>query len=165
MGDTYWVRLNERPLPTLPIQEGQKSRARFENLSRELFAKRRKGVPSFDRYKSCDTNVQSIFKHKNETSPYPLQGIASFVSWTPSCKNGPPFRHFARITLHFDGEGVRFFHCPPKRDEVTKEKLPEIPLGIFFIDWDEDGDEDIAILLKSGQFVFYKQEDCERPIS
>ncbi|MDO8493891.1 MAG: hypothetical protein Q7S68_00945, partial [Deltaproteobacteria bacterium] len=62
---------------------------------------------------------------------------------------------------------VRYpYDCPVQDQEdafetyLKNELLAEPMRGISLLDWDQDGDDDLAVWLESGQYVFFRRDDC-----
>lgn len=175
----FWTRLNDQPLPALPDSEGVEVKRYFDQVSKFLLAKKEfaKINPQsreaafvqrrhFVSLSSPPSPGKSIYKTETSFEPTLILHEGPYAT-TSSWQTGGGDWSFFTFGNSL-GSVVYDANCTPKNapieqqteEDVVEYKLPMDYSGVFFIDWDQDGDEDIAILLKSGQFVFFKREGC-----
>ena len=164
----FWTRLNDQPLSTLPDSEGAGAKKQFEQISRSLITKKqllqthpfnKDSYRARDRYE-ISLFVPSLKKGESEVSlgsyivkegPYAIASQWSF--W------GGDFMFSNSLQTIFYTARCR----PQDQQEEIEDEVFKLPMdysGVFFIDWDKDGDEDMAILLKSGRYLFFEQNQC-----
>lgn len=166
--DHYWVRLNEQPRLSLPAAEGSDAIKRFEEVSRALRIQQEQR----DKY----VWVQDRCNVRNQVVDTLSKRTSVFFYWSSQCFDpspGPDVAHWGINDLHMlfsYGRAVNYqYRCYTnvlsEYIEVYKEVLlPEQMRGLFYVDWDQDGDLDLAILLATGQYIFFRQDQCTERI-
>lgn len=178
MGETFWVRLNQNPLPTLPIEAGERARRNWESLSKKLRQEQEQVYPnvwdnpvcSFPEFVVERKNLEQMTNSKKWLDV--TRG--SFLFWSQSCLFNDG--RYDAVSWGF-GLNIRLSRnrkisyqdrCPPHEDspeydrfEWKDDSFPSRFTGFFIMDWDEDGDEDIAFLLVTGGYLFFRQECCD----
>lgn len=157
---SVWKRLNDQPLSTLPDSEGPEARKRFEEVSRTLLVKKERvslAPYTTDWYRARNFGEVSLFNlsakrvetyiFKEGRNPY-----AQTSAWSLDAEDDMSISNNSKMVFYRA-------RCTPE-DQEDELKLPLDYSGVFFLDWDQDGDEDVAILLKSGQYFFFKQDQC-----
>lgn len=166
MGEVYWKKLNALPPESL---------RRFQEAETEFFkVQRDKGDGQIWNETKCRAgNGHSIADR--EARPF-----KSFYYWSRSCiidlRTQMESGHWYIAALY----GIQFYYdyqsldyqnqCPPEGKKgvlppLLRETFPEKMKGLMALDWDQDGDEDLAILLASGRYVFFRQNSCDSLVS
>lgn len=169
MGEIYWKKLNA--LPAESLRRFQEAEAEF------LKAQRDKG----------DAQIWNETKPRGSsihlTAERNARPFKSFYYWSMSLITDPRTKMEIVLTgswyiaalygieFYFDYQSLSYQNqCPPEEKEGVRppllhETFPEKMKGLMAFDWDQDGDEDLAILLASGRYVFFQQNSCDSLVS
>lgn len=162
MAEVYWIKHN-----TLPPEEWR----RFQEGQAEfLKAQQARGEARIWNEPKCSSG--SVHFEEKLIRPF-----RSFYYWSKPCitdrRTKQEIGHWyiaglMGIQFYFDYQSINYQNqCLPKEkggaaSPLLYETFPEKMKGIMAFDWDQDGDEDLAILLASGRYLFFEQMSCQR---